>query len=406
MIISDQKKEQLRDTNSYLLILFSFFIPTSVGATNITGAIIILLWLVIGTFKDDWNQLKNNKVVLAILLYVVIHIIGLLWTNSLESGFDMIKKDIRLLLIPIFMLFIKKEHIEYYIYAFLAAMTLSEILSYGIYFEIIPPFKYASIYDPTPFLHHTAYNPLLTMAIYILLYYTLLSKTLNKKQKIIYSTFIVTMSINMFITGGRAGQVMYFAMFVLLFFQYYEKQRVKAFFLSVIIIPLIFIVSYNSSTIFKDRINQAITNISKFETNKDTSIGNRINQLFNSIEIIKENPVVGVGTGGFVKAYREVHLKLTPEASTRYIRHPHNMYILEYVELGIFGLLSLILILLSQITHAIQSDDKLKKNLGLAIPLLFALIMLSDTYLSTPATTVFFVLFSSFLYKNYNLNKV
>ena len=403
--LTAKKKDKLRDINSYILIIIAFSIPISVAFVNILLVLIILNWVFIANFKEDWKELKNNKVVWAVFIYVAISFFGLLWTNSLEFGLGMFKKDIKFLLIPIFMLFVKKAHIKYYIYAFLTAMTISEILSYSIYFEIIPPFNHATVYDPTPFLFHTKYNPLLTMSIYILLFYTLLSNTLNKKQKIIYSFFIITMSINMFITGGRAGQVMYFAMIIVVLFQYFEKQRLKAIIFSIFAIPLILTIAYNSSSIFHNRVNKVYTDISEFQTNKDTSVGNRINLTVNSWEIIKENPIIGVGTGGFVNSYKEVHMRLTPEATTLWSSHPHNMYILKYVELGILGLFSLLLILIIPVVQSIKSKDKIIRNLGVTMPLLFALIMLSDTYLLANTTTIFFVLFSSFLYKDYNSQK-
>ena len=399
---TSQKKDKLRDINSYILILFAFFIPVSIAFTNILTAVIILIWLLIGDFKNDWQRIKTNKMALAALAYFTLHLIGLLWTDSIGSGMDMLKKDMRLLLIPIFMLFVKEEFLKYYIFSFLSAMVLSVFLSFGIYFEIIPQMKTpAAFYGILPFIFHTVYTPLLTLSIYILMYYTFLSNTLRSKQKYIFIFLITIMSINLFISGGRTGQVMYFLMLSITLFQYFKHQRVKALVLSVVAIPLIFITFYSTSQTFNDRVNKAVMEVTSFQTNKNTSLGNRLNQLFNSIEIIKENPIIGVGTGGFKEEYKIMHLKLTPEVPMIWVHHPHNMYLLEYVELGIFGLVSLLLLLIVPIVHSFKSKDTLINSIGITMPILFALIMLSDTYLSTPTTTMFFVFFSSILYKDY-----
>jgi len=398
--LKQPSKEKLRDINSYALVVLAFFMPLSVAIPNIISLFILLVWLFIGTFKDDWNQLKNNKVVLAILVYILVHFIGLLWTNNFEYGLEIVQKNSRLLLIPFFMLFVKKEHIPYYLYAFILAITISEIVSYLIFFDVIAPFKHASSMFPTPFMGHLSYNPYLTIAIYILLFHVFLSDTIIKKKHILlYGLFIATMSINMFITGGRAGQIMFFAMLVIVIFQIFQKQIFKATVISLIIISSVFTIAYYNSELFKDRMNLIVTEITDYNNNKNTSVGLRLSFTLNSLHVIQENGFFGTGTGGFRDAYSEVNKKLSPEIEDP--KHPHNMYILELVELGIIGLFSLIAILFFQIKHAYYSKDILVKNMGIALPLLFALILLSDTYLSGPRTTMLFIFFSAILYKHY-----
>ena len=395
-----ERKIQLRNVNSYILVLIAFFIPLSVAIPSLLTAVYLIIWLLLGNFKDDWNSLKDNKVVLAVLFFTLIHIIGLLWSSSVEYGLlYTIKKESRLLLIPLFMLFVQKKHIKYYFYAFLLAISIAEISSYSIFFQIIEPFKRATLEDPTPFLGHIIYNPLLSIAIYILLHSILFDKDISQKQKALYSLFVFTMSVNMFITGGRAGQLMYFAMLFIISFQYFEKQRVKAVLLPLFIIPIISVAFYNLSPIFQQRVDAAYSNISNFQQNKNTPVGTRINWAINSFELIKENPFLGSGTGSFRGEYETINQKLTPDIPSTI--NPHNMYIFELVELGTVGLLSLLTILLFQIKSSFNAKDKLLKNLGLTLPLLFMLIMLSESYLLIPNTAFFFAFFSAIVYKKY-----
>jgi O-antigen ligase len=381
-------------------VLIAFFIPLSVAVPSLLTAIYLIIWLVLGNFKDDWNSIKENKVVIAVLFFTLIHIIGLLWSSSLEYGLTYtIKKESRLLLIPLFMLFVQKRHIKYYFYAFLLAISIAEISSYAIFFHIIEPFNYASSTDPTPFLGHIIYNPLLSIAIYILMHSILFDKEISQKQKFLYSLFVFTMSVNMFITGGRAGQIMYFAMLFIISFQYFEKQRVKAVLLPLIIIPIIATLFYNLSPFFQQRVNSAYSNIANFQENRNTSVGIRVNWAINSIEIIKQNPLIGHGTGSFRGEYKKMNQKNTPEIPATI--NPHNMYIFELVELGLLGFTALLFIFYSQIKSAFNSKDKLLKHLGVVLPLLFMLMILSESYLLLPSTAFFFAFFSAILYKDY-----
>ncbi|WPE16250.1 O-antigen ligase family protein [Candidatus Thioglobus autotrophicus] len=392
--------------NSYLLILTAFFLPLTVFGGNFFAILIFLLWIVKADFKSDFQRLKNNKLVVAVFLYLLVHVIALLWTADIESGLWTLKKQLKFLFIPIFMLFVKREHIKYYILAFLASMSLSEIWSYGIFFELLPLYGGATLIDPIPLMSHITYNPFLAIAIYLLSYYVLFDHSLGRFKKTTYSFFIITMSINMFITGGRAGQVMYFAMLVILIFQYFPKNAFKAFLISSIVVMATYSTFYVNSKIFSDRVDVAMTELSNYKNHMHSSTGMRISSAINSWSIIKENPIIGVGTGDykneFIKASIKNNLKLEDKLV---IHNPHNMYVLILVQFGLLGLVAMLYMFYTQIKIAINSNEKFVKKIGVALPLLYLLIMLSDSYLMVHMTGLLFIFISSFVYKDYESDK-
>jgi O-antigen ligase len=69
-----------------------------------------------------------------------------------------------------------------------------------------------------------------------------------------------------------------------------------------------------------------------------TSIGYRLEFLYNSLKIVRDHGLVGVGTGGFPKAYAEVVAGTAIEPS----ENPHNEYLNLTVQIGIPGLLALL----------------------------------------------------------------
>ena len=111
----------------------------------------------------------------------------------------------------------------------------------------------------------------------------------------------------MFITGGRAGQVMYFAMLTIIIFQFFNTQKIKALFLTSVLIPGIFFTAYTTSDIFQQRVDAAVKNTVYYSENKNTSVGLRITFTLNSWEVIKENPIIGVGTGDFPIEYAKIY---------------------------------------------------------------------------------------------------
>jgi len=359
---------------------------------------IIFYWLFFyRQYQETWQLIKHSKVLQAFLLFFGLHLIGLIWTSDLKWGMHIVGKERLFIFAPILMTFVVKKHIKFYIASYLAAMTLSEAISYMIWLHVIPPVFSASQNDPTPFMSHISYNPFLALSIYLIGHFLLFDKKLSIYKKILLFVFFITMSINMFITGGRAGQVAYFLTLFILSLQYFKNNILRVFAFSSALIIVIFSTAYMTSQIFHQRVNQAITEVSSYDQNRNSSVGLRINFAINTIDIIKDNPIIGVGTGDFKTAYAATNSINSPELPSTV--QPHNMYLLVFSQLGVLGFLSLLYIFYRQIEHVIFQKDKLIKHLGIYLPLMFGVIMLSDSYLLGHYTTALFIYFSSFLYK-------
>jgi len=387
----------------YLLIALAFLMPLSVSAANTAVVLICFLWLFSGNYKSKFNHITSSKIMLASLFFYFLHIVGMLWTEDVEWGLHILHKMWYFLLFyPILFNIVKSENLKYCISAFLLAISITEIFSYLIWFEIIPPFKNASVENPTPFMSHISYNPILAFAIYLVLNQIFFNKNLSNLKFNLYSFFAISMVINMFITGGRAGQVMFFAMLAILIFQFFDGKKVKSLLVIIVILPSIFFTSYQLSDLFKNRVNNAISEVVNFSQQKESSVGQRISYAINSFEVIKENPIIGVGTGDFPIEYYRINLINSPLFSAT--TNPHNMYILILMQLGLLGLISMLAIFYFQIKSSFYSSNKFIRDVGITLPLLFLVIMLSDSYLLGHYTTLMFVFFSAFLYKDSEYN--
>lgn len=383
--------------NSLLLILLGFFLPLSISISTLIIAIIVSLWLIDGRFLEKYKIITSHSLSYAFLAFFSVHLLGLLWTEDVQWGLHIVNKEWRLLLFPIFLTIVYQEHIKYYITSFLVALSFSEICSYLIWFEIIPPINNATLENPTPFVSHLSYNPLLAFSIYLLLHFLIFENKNSMMFKAICIFFISTMSINMFITGGRAGQIVFFIMILLIALQYFKQNIVKILLTVLIILPSVFYMAYSFSTLFQERVTLAIHEAREFKKNPNTSVGLRLTFLFNSIEIIKKHPFLGVGTGDFPTEYKKINEIKTPNAHLP--QQPHNMYILVLVQTGLLGLFGLLSIFYTQIKLSFEKNEL--HHMRIALPVLFLVIMLSDSYLLGHYTTLFFVYFSSFLYKDF-----
>jgi len=390
----------LEKTYQYLLISLAFLLPLTVSGANSIIVIICFVWLFSGDYKAKYNQIMSSKLMIASIVFYCLHVIGMLWTEDLQWGLHILHKMwYFLLLFPILFNIVQRKYIKYYVSAFLLAITVTEIVSYLVWFEIVAPFKNATVINPTPFMSHISYNPILAFSIYLVLHEVFFNKELGKIKFFLYGFFAITMSINMFITGGRAGQVMYFAMLAIIIFQFFNTQKIKSLLLISVLMPGIFFTAYMTSDLFQQRVDAAVKNTISYSDNKSTSVGQRITFALNSWEVIKENSIIGIGTGDFPIEYKKINQLNTPKIPNT--TNPHNMYTLIAMELGVIGLISMMSIFYYQIKLSFNSSSRFIRDVGITLPLLFLVIMWSDSYLLGHYTTLMFVFFSSFLYKDF-----
>lgn len=392
----------VQDVNSYFLIALGFALPFSVAIDGVLAGLILLLLLIGGCSRESFSAVKSNRVVWAVAGFYLLHIVGMLWTEDVSIGIRTLKKEALLLYLPVFMLVAKNNHRRYYLLAYLLAMTVQVLLSYAIWFRVIPPFNIATMSDPVPFMGHITYNPFLAIATYFLLYHSLFNNSTGKGLKGLLVLLTVAFSINMFITQGRAGQLVYFVMLAVLIFQYYSRYAIRAAFVAAIAVILAFICMYQWNGSFRERMDQVAGDVRNYDTHKGSAVGARISFALNSFEIIKRNPIIGVGTGDFNMEYAKVDAQTTKLGGTT---NPHNMYTLEAVQFGALGVISLVSILGGQLYEANRSGDPLGRQFGMVLPIMFGVMMLSDSYLRGFFSSMLFVYLSSFTYRNWNAGK-
>jgi len=383
----------------YLLILFGFLYPLSVFAGNLLAVIILFLFFFLEDKRTKFFYLLHNKFFRAIAIFFLLHCFGMLWTDDLKRGLEIIRKMLEFaVLLPVLMMSMHKKNIDIYINSFIAASSLILLFSYLISFEIIPPFKAATIENPTPFMTHITHGPFIAFAAYISLN-RIIDKFLSKDYiSYIYIFLFLALSINVFITGGRAGQIVYIILLFTTLVQNFGL-KIKILIIGMFLSLMIAISAYQYSGIFRDRADYVINELKAYEEtgNFQSSIGTRLLFLENSLSIIKNNFLLGVGTGDFPQEYSRYNKINSPNGFES--TNPHNMYLLQMAQFGIVGLLSLIAIYYYQIKCRIK-DDKFLSNLGLGMMVYFLVINFSDSYLFGHFTSFQFTFFAAFLYQS------
>jgi O-antigen ligase len=395
--------------NNYInfgFIALMFLFPFDKGLMNWFPPLILLLWIVEGNFKSKWNILKNCKIFWLLISMIVLMLISTIFSSSYSNGlypkefvnsFDFIIRRYLLLfiLIPIMITNLKEETINRMIYAFLLAMFISEIKSYAIFFQLID----GKHNDPTPFLSHSFYTPFLVITIFLLI--DRIYKSNNIYMKIGYGIFTLTATTNLFVNGGRIGQLIF--LFVLLFYFFYKYRNLKIIIATIIVIPIIYSLAYNFSPVFHKRANTTIFTASNMLSSKNyykSSFGQRVTMWKISLESFKhfsfKTYLLGVGFGDSRAVYFEnLNKHIYPVAGYPIrAKHLHNQFIMFLFDGG-FILLSLYLYLFYLLFTTNFYEYDLEEKI-FAITLFF--LSFTEDPLFRAYGVLFFVLFTGMFF--------
>lgn len=329
----------------YGVIALAFSIPLSIAAYTALSALLLILWIIEGNWNTKWELIKNQPFFKAFGLFYLFLVISLLWSENLSLGLEHLRKYYYIvLLLPILYTSIDRKWIPQIYSAFLSAMILSEILSYLIFFDLMP-FKYKESWssaDPTPFMHHTPYSIFLIFSIFLMLTRLLYEKK-TKIQIIVYSFFILTMTANLFLNAGRTGQFALFITLSVFIMTYWKLSLLRTLLASLLIAISIFLLAYWISPNFHNRTDETYRTfhyLIKEGKPLNDSTGLRFMMWETAATIISEHPLIGVGIGDERDVYHDTLATKLPQLKDKILGFSdfHNTYIQVTVSAGFIGL--------------------------------------------------------------------
>ena len=332
--------------NSYInniFILYAFSIPFYKDITRILAFILLALWMIEGNYREKSKEILNNRVIVAFSIFVIYSFISIFWSEEKNLALHYVSKYFYYLVIPIMYTSIKKEYIPKLLLSFLVGMLLSEIITYGVYFEFWTTAYNERVISPSPtsFMGHSAYSLFVVLTAALTLNKLLFFK--NTKPMIIFYTVLFLFAFgNILISGGRTGLISLLIFMIIFTFIHIKNFKYVLVFISIIIGLLFF--GYKNIEIFKQRLDQSYKSFEKvLNNNYRSSIGTRVALVNIGIEIAKDNPVFGVGIKDNITKRVEYAAK-NDNKSIRYFSrwspksHYHNEYIEILTSIGLVGL--------------------------------------------------------------------
>jgi O-antigen ligase len=325
----------------FFIILSCFFIPFSTSLMGAAAILAAVFWLLSGKLFSLPKLMGNNPLVgLAITLFLLL-VAGLVTTPApLEDAFAFLKKYRELLYFAMVVSLIMDNDGAARLAedSFVAGCVVLLLLSYGIYFSIIPSerFGHSVVYHIT----HSFFMAILS--------FWCLQRIFESRQYIyLWLGLFLAATFNLFyIAPGRTGMLVYIALILLTVLQRLSwKKSIPAAVLVIAVIGITFVTSTN----FSSRVREAVDEMTSYQAESSrTSLGMRFDWWQNSLTLIKEKPIFGHGTGSF----KTVQAELIEGSDTKPTDNPHNEYLLITVQTGLVGLALFLALLVAQFLAA------------------------------------------------------
>src|SRR5574344_1179945 len=384
------------DYINYFILLYAFCLPISRAGISISIILIFLFWILQADFQRKFYEIKQNYFILTIFIFILYSFIAILWSSDKIFALEYVKKYYHFLIIPIIFTSLKKEYIDKVFSAFLLGMLISEITSYGIFFELWTK-EGVSPNDPSPFMDHSNYSTYLAFTVFILMHKIIYTDDL--KWKLCYSIFFLFSTSNLFLNGGRTGQFSFLITLCVIGFLNF-KNKLKAVVLFISLGTTIFVSAYNLSPVFKDRFDYFLHDVEVMINEKDfsNSFSLRVALWISGLEASKHNLIFGSGIGDERENANHIlqkfnisndNFKQDTENSIDF----HNMYVQYTVQLGIIGLI--IILLIFYFLFKLNIKDKVYKNLLIIFLILYFCHSMLGNSFHINQSMVLFALFSS-----------
>jgi O-antigen ligase len=397
----------VRTFATWLVILIGFSVPIAVALDNILLALVLLLaFASMGSIARI--TMEHPVARAAMLLFAMLLLAMAYGETPFPGAFALLGKYVDLMFVPIFMLFLAEERNQRRArYAFLLAMAVTLFLSCMVRFGWMPVMswmnQYTSPANPFIFHSHITQNNFMALAVFMALLEA--RETSTMRSRIGWSLFAVLAAINvLFMVQGRTGYLILLALLGWFAWSTLARHRHalgKAWDwrhgLAILAgMAALGLVAYHTSTRLHDRVAQVIAEYQAWSPGQGraTSTGQRLDFYYNTIQIVRDHPLTGVGSGGFPEAFKQ-QVQGTDVLLTN---NPHNEYLLITVQTGLLGLALLLYLFYTQWRCAGHLRSALEQDAARGLVLAYLVNCMLNSALHDHADGLFFAFMTAALF--------
>jgi len=329
---------RFQNAGRYAAIGLGASIPISVALDSLLFVVVLLAWAAGGRLPEKLAAVRANPAALAALGFFGLLVIGMAWgQGSVHDGLHYVAKCKELILVAVLGTLIAGERDKRLaLGAFLAAMAVSLALSYAIWLGVLPVPQPGRMDNPWAFKTQITHGVLMALAAFLAADRAI--RASKPVWRVLYGTGAALAAFNvLFMVQGRTGYLI-LGVLGLYFGLAHWRWRGAAFIAGAAVAVLI--AAHLANAPLFGRMALVGNEMQEWDAGRAdaTSTGLRMNYYKTTVALIREHPWLGLGTRGFISAYREkVRGTSLPET-----HNPHNQYLLTAAQLGLVGLVALL----------------------------------------------------------------
>ena len=382
---------------NYLIVCYAFVLPISKAATVLFGMLLILLWSIDGGYAEKLRSIWRCSYIKYLYGLVLLSAIAVLWSSDFGFWLEFMRKYWHFLIIPVIYTSVRPEYVKPVFSAFLLGMLVSEIVAFGVFFEVWE-YGRATPDNPTPFMDHVNYSIFLALTALILLNRIFFEPVML--MRLGYFAYFLMVTSNLFIIAGRTGQVAFVVGLLLIGFLNI-RNRIMALVIMGLLGSGILFGAYTFSDTFKARAGQAVSEVRNMVHHQDFSgsLGQRISLWVMGTHVFLENPIHGTGIGlestGMSKYVERYNFTTYANIEDGVYIDYHNAFVQYAAQLGIVGLLLFVMIFVSLLRLKFKS--RIYFNINMAFVTIYVLLSMGGFSFHLMSSMTLFVLMSSML---------
>ncbi|MCD6025588.1 MAG: hypothetical protein K0R08_107 [Solimicrobium sp.] len=358
--------------------------------TNLAEFLLILTIVLSPQLRQHLSSSWKQPIVIGALAFYATITIGVLYSGSdYINGLDILSSWRKILLLPLAVALFNDKRAKFnLLMVFITAACFFCFLSYlGIINHTYFPLREHAL--GITVRNHATQGMMFAVAAFASATLAMDIKNLSARFRLVMAILSLLLIINIaFISNGRSG---YIALIIcgiaLVLGQIISSNRIaiKPIRVGIIFIALV-VASLALAPQSRQRITQAIDEAVRYEQASEvTSMGIRVYFWKNTLEMIKEKPLLGYGAGTFESVYRE-HVSKKSGIAATITSDPHNQFLNIATEYGLFGLLVFCTFLASSLRQRASAPYRM---LGLGVLSAWMGTSLANSHFSTFSEGVF-----------------
>lgn len=393
---------------SIVFICLSIFLPPFFKPLAIT----FLAFSTLFAFTTKTYEIKPlfDKKIILFLIFFSLHIIGVFNSSNKDSALFDIQIKLPMLILPLIFIFLPKNFLtkdKFWLYALSIIAGLIITIFYCFSFGIVRavsnslPLLPEIIYTKLSANFHPSYLSLFAATGLVLMYKIPLNNIFPNfnKSGLIKSIIIVLISIFLIMLNSRTGFILMVISYLWILIDMFFVRKRKVLAISTALIVSLSLLLVLNTNILSQRYNNAINNIGQ-NNNIEPEMSSMSQRNFiysNSLNLISENIVFGVGTGDVKSTFENLYERENIHFHS-YL-NAHNQYLQTTIALGLIGLLILLSLFFFPMIKMIREKEFFFLTIFLLIGFSFLFESMLERNMGTYFFSLIYVLSNSYLYK-------